>query len=216
VCVFSEYQQEKYRAIYKKNCYTLGMSCKDFGPSSLQPRDLADGCDLLFFGGIMRYKGLDLLIEGLEKLYGQGIRNLRLTIAGDGEDRDACKALIRTPELYRLQMRFIDNSEIADLMCSHHFLVLPYRDVTQSGPLMIAANYGLPVMAPAMGSFTELYDDNSAILYDSLEDALMKAAALSEQDYARMRESAARLHERCSQQIVAHRYIDYFNTLLEA
>lgn len=215
-CVFSEYQQEKFRAVYKKNCYNLGMSCKDFGPSSLQPGKLADGCDLLFFGGIMRYKGLDLLINELERLYGLGVDNLHLTIAGDGEDREVCKALIRTPEIYRLQMRFIDNSEIADLMCSHHFLVLPYRDVTQSGPLKIAANYGLPIIAPAMGSFTELYDDNSAILYNSLESALREAAAISEQDYAIMRESAAQLHERCSEQVVAHRYIDFFNTLLEA
>jgi len=215
-CVYSEYQRTKFLARYGKDCYNLGMSCKDFGSSSLKPGRIADRCDLLFFGGIMRYKGLDILITKIEELHERGIDNLHLTIAGDGEDREACKALIKIPELYDLHLRFIDNSEIPDLMCSSHFLVLPYRDVTQSGPLMIAANYSLPIIAPAMGSFTELYDAGSAILYDSLEDALKKAASLSEQEYALMRNNAALLRERCSEQVVAERYINYFNSLLEA
>ena len=59
-------------------------------------------------------------------------------------------------------------------MSSHHFLALPYRDATQSGPLATAIAYELPILAPRFGYFMETYTDDSAILYKhgDIENAL--------------------------------------------
>lgn len=51
------------------------------------------------------------------------------------------------------------NNKIADLFCQSHFLILPYKDVTQSGPLMIAFNYGVPAIASNLPGFVENIKD---------------------------------------------------------
>ena len=213
LCVFSDSQKKLCSERFGKDAVNLGMSSKDFGPSELQPGHLESGVDLLFFGNISRYKGLDLLIESVENLYAKGIKNLRLTIAGRGEDWTLCEPLIKTSEIYSLQVRFIDNKEIPGLFCSHHYLVLPYRDATQSGPLMIAANYGLPVFAPSFGSFTELYDNDSAVFYDDIQDGLIRLSHMSQDEYDKMRSAASKLCEKCSPASIANRYIHFFNGL---
>jgi len=211
LCVFSDSQKRLCSERFGIDAVNLGMSCKDFGPSDLGPGLLENGVDLLFFGNISKYKGLDLLIEGLEELYAKGIKNLRLTIAGRGEDWALCERLIKTSELYNQQIRFIDNKEIPGLFCSHHFLVLPYRDTTQSGPLMIAANYGVPVFAPSFGSFTELYDNNSAVLYKDIRYGLERLSRMGQAEYDKMRYAASELGKKCSPVSIANRYIHYFN-----
>ena len=69
----------------------VGMSYKYYGPSQLKIPHISNGFKLLFFGSINLYKGLDILIEALEKLRTQGINNLSLTIAGKGDYWDICK-----------------------------------------------------------------------------------------------------------------------------
>ena len=78
---------------------------------------------------------------------------------------------------------------MTNLMASHHFLVLPYRDATQSGPLATAVAYELPVIAPDFGCFTETYTKDSAILYTQghLEDALREVSKMSGDTYASMK-----------------------------
>lgn len=213
---FSAGQQKLFKQLYGKDSYLVGMSCKDFGKSSLKLSALTEGVKLLFFGSINEYKGLDLLIVALEKLRSKGIENISLTIAGRGDSWNDCKSLIKTNEMYNLQVRFIDNDEIPGLMSSHHFLVLPYRDATQSGPLATAVAYELPVIAPNFGCFSETYSPDSAILYPQghLEEALTKASKLTEEEYAAMREVCKEVKEAKSEERIAKNYIDCFNKLI--
>lgn len=118
---FSGGQQQLLKQVYGKDSYMVGMSCKDFGKSALSAPTISNGVKLLFFGTINKYKSLDLLIADLEDLRRKGITNVTLTIAGKGESWNTCKSLIQTKEMYNLQVRFIDNCEIPDLMSSHHF-----------------------------------------------------------------------------------------------
>ena len=213
VCTFSENQRLLFVKTYGRQAVNLGMSCKDFGPSEVSPEPFADGVKLLFFGSIVKYKGLGTVIGVIEKLYARGIRRFSLTVAGKGDDWELCKSEIRTPELYDLRIRFIDNSEIPGLMCSHHFLVLPYTDATQSGPLLIAMNYGLPVIAPDFGCFRDLYDSSSAVLYNDLEYALRQVAEMSTEEYSRLKNNAVLLKEKNSEEVIANNYISYFDSL---
>lgn len=213
---FSKNQQELFKRLYGRDSCLLGMSCKDFGKSSLQAPAISDGVKLLFFGSINEYKGLDLLILAMEALRSNGVSNLSLTIAGKGNSWAKCKSLIKTKEMYNLQVRFIENEEISDLMSSHHFLVLPYRDATQSGPLATAVAYELPVIAPDFGCFAETYSNESAVLYPQgyLEEALVKVARLSDKDYERLKLACKKVKELNSEEKITENYIQYFDRLL--
>lgn len=212
-CVFSESQRQLFQRLYGRSPVVLGLGSKDFGPSDQQPAPLSRGVRLLFFGNIVRYKGLDLLIAAMEKLWQEGIRNIRLTIAGKGDDWPECERLIHTQEMFDLRVRFIENAEIPDLFCSHHFLALPYRDATQSGPISIAANYGLPIFAPEFGCFTEQYDRSASVLYSDLKQGLKKLSGLSDVEYDSLKRNAEKEKERVSAQGIADKYITLFKSL---
>ena len=121
---------------------------------------------------------------------------IHLSICGHGEFWNQCKQQIRTRQLYNLQIRFIDNQEIPDLMCSHHFLILPYRDVTNSGPMMIALNYNLPIIAPKIGCFNDVYTEENAVLYVS------------------MKKSCCELSAKYTEEEIAERYINFFRSVV--
>lgn len=191
-----------------KHAVVVGMSVKDFGNSTKTPSPITNEIKLLFFGQIQKYKGLDILIKTLEELFATNQRKITLSICGKGREWRECAPLIKHTNQYNLQIRFIENNEVADLFTSHHFLVLPYRDATQSGPIMIAANYGLPIICPDIKSFTNIYNNESAIIYHQgeLKEALYKANKLSQNEYDSYRRHAANLRHKYSENNISNNY----------
>lgn len=216
-CVFSKNQQKLYSETYHKNIPNLGMSYKNFGSSLLKVSNISNGVKLLFFGSINIYKGLDLLIDAIEELYADGIKNVSLTIAGKGNAWSDCQKRIKHNDLFNLKIRFVDNAEIPDLFSTHHFLVLPYRDATQSGPLLTSLFYGLPIIAPNFGCFSDTYNEESAILYKqgSLKDAIYIASNITVDDYRVKVENCRKIRDTFSEETIAKKYIGYFNELIE-
>lgn len=196
-----------------KDVFSTHLSVKDFGrPTAIRPA-YGDVAKLLFFGRIEYNKGLDILIDGLENLYGKGCKNIELSICGKGSYWKECEKRIKHPGHYDLQIRYIDNAEIPNLFASHHFLVLPYRDTTQSGPLMIAANYGLPLLASNQDSFKEIYDGDCSILYDHIEEGLMKIASLTSEEYENMLLKCTELREKFSGKVIASEIMNYISQI---
>jgi glycosyltransferase involved in cell wall biosynthesis len=149
----------------------------------------------LFFGGIKFYKGLDILIMACEQLAREGVTNFELTIAGSGDYWEHCRTLIKTPQLYNLQVGFVDENQIPDLFAAADFLVLPYRDVTQSGPLALSHQYNLPAIGSAHEGFKEhiqsgingyLFQDEDV---NDLTRVLRTAVSLSREDYAAIKDN---------------------------
>ena len=210
-CVFSKNQQKLYFETYHKNIPNLGMSYKNFGSSLLKVSDISNSVKLLFFGSINIYKGLDLLIDAIEELYADGIKNVSLTIAGKGNAWSDCQKRIKHNDLFNLKIRFVDNAEIPDLFSSHHFLVLPYRDATQSGPLFTSLFYGLPIIAPNFGCFSDTYNKESAILYKQgfLKEAIFLASNITADDYIIMVENCRKIRDSFSEENIAKKYISF-------
>lgn len=63
------------------------------------------------------------------------------------------------------EFRRIDDEEIPELFTKSDYLVLPYEDVAQSGPHMIAYNYNLPVIASDIDGFKERVVDGENGFY---------------------------------------------------
>ena len=214
---FSPNQHDLFKKNYGFDSAMVGMSCKDFGKSDKTVQPICEGINLLFFGGIHLYKGLDLLIRAMEELRTKyQVKNIKLTIAGRGPHWEECSQYINTPEMYDQRIRFIDNSEIPDLMCEATFLALPYRNATQSGPLVTAIAYELPIFAPNYGCFRETYNDSSAILYepDQLTESLLKLSKITQTEYDNLKEGCKMVKENNSEEAIAANYCRYFNELI--
>lgn len=185
---YSTYQQDLFQNDYpnKKSFVTI-MPLKDFG-KGMSCRYSAQ-TTFLFFGNIRNYKRLDLFIEAANKV------DAFFVIAGNCNKREweTYENLIQDKSKFKIDIRFIDDNEVANYFSSVDFLVLPYEDMTQSGPSLIALNYNLPIIASDVGSFKTMINDGvNGFLFkkgnvNSLIDVLNKAASLDKNVYKIMR-----------------------------
>jgi glycosyltransferase involved in cell wall biosynthesis len=112
--------------------------------------------DLLFFGRISPYKGIEYLIGAIKKLKTQGV-TLNVIIVGQGY------VYFQTEDLekfgIKLINRYIKNEELVSLIENTKLVVCPYKDATQSGVVMTAFAFNKPVIASDVGSFREVVKD---------------------------------------------------------
>lgn len=116
---------------------------------------------ILFFGRITPYKGLDCLISAFQEIRKRE-KKYRLVIAGRP---DRCEAYWRTAReqisndledgSVLLKDGFIPDQEVEVYFKAADVLVLPYRDIYQSGVLFTGQGFGIPILASDVGSFGE-------------------------------------------------------------
>ncbi|MGF1479784.1 MAG: glycosyltransferase family 4 protein [Cyanophyceae cyanobacterium] len=108
--------------------------------------------NLLFFGRILPYKGLSLLLAAFQRLKDE-FPQLRLTIAGAGS-LSAYAAALTDPHI-QVDNRHIPEADIAEIFAQADLLVAPYREASQSGVVTIAMGAGVPVVATPVGGLKE-------------------------------------------------------------
>lgn len=122
----------------------------------------ADEKTILFFGRLRPYKGLEQLLEAYEQLTSRGM-NYRLIIAsepkkGSEEYLETIeKAVRRVNEDGRVisRIEFIPDQDMELYLKAADVLVLPYKEIFQSGVLFLSYTFGLPVVCADVGSFRE-------------------------------------------------------------
>jgi D-inositol-3-phosphate glycosyltransferase len=115
---------------------------------------------ILFFGGVRPYKGLQYLVDAFNQL---GPGNYRLIIAGEvkkGTEQymsDIQEAVSRAGTGARIvqKLEYIPDEEAEVYFKASDVAVLPYTLVFQSGVLLLAYSFGLPVIATDVGSLSE-------------------------------------------------------------
>jgi glycosyltransferase involved in cell wall biosynthesis len=105
---------------------------------------------VLFFGRLMRYKGLAVLLEAWPRV-AAARPGAELLVAGSGPDAAwlarACEGLAGV----RLEARRLADLETAQAFLDADLVVLPYIEASQSGVLALAAAFGRPVVASDVG-----------------------------------------------------------------
>jgi D-inositol-3-phosphate glycosyltransferase len=117
---------------------------------------------VLFFGRIRPYKGIEHLLAAFHPLAANH-SNYRLIIAGEPkkgseEYRNEIEQTVNTeftPGQIIMKMRFIPDDEMEVYLKAADVLILPYKEIFQSGVLFLAYSFGLPVVATDVGSFRE-------------------------------------------------------------
>ncbi|MEK4383941.1 glycosyltransferase [Aeribacillus sp. FSL K6-2848] len=136
----------------------------------------------LFLGQIRPYKGVINLIETFQELYNSQ-KDVYLVVAGKpSEDmRRAIKNLNINNKNIILDLRFIPDEEIVDLLSCADVLVLPYEEITTSGSAILGISFYKVVVSPATPFLKEYLDEKTSVLYDSSKEGL-KAALLKAQN----------------------------------
>jgi glycosyltransferase involved in cell wall biosynthesis len=159
------------------------------------PAELAqvDGPVVLFFGLLRPYKGVDVLIEAFHEIEGAELWVVgmpRMPLEPLRELAAGVRGRIR------FLPRFVDDAEIPALFRRADIVVLPYREIDQSGVLYTALAFGKPIVLTSVGGFGELAAEGLAravspgaprelaaaiqqLLDDDLERARLASAAAS-------------------------------------
>ncbi|MBL6657914.1 MAG: glycosyltransferase family 4 protein [Flavobacteriales bacterium] len=130
----------------------------------------ADSPYILFFGRFKPTKRLDVLLRAIPKVN----PNVRLIIAGDTGKENFEKYQKIIDELNISQRLILDINYISDARRELYFkavdaMILPYEIIFQSGVLLMAMSYGLPVVASNITPFEEVVEHNkNGLLFESL------------------------------------------------
>lgn len=142
------------------------------------PAELArvEASVVLCFGLVRPYKGTDVLIEAFAE-----VEDAELWVVGmprmDLGPLRRLAARCRSP--VRFVPRFITDPEIPAYFRRADVVVLPYRQIEQSGVLYTALAFGRPIVATAVGGFAEV-GASGALRLVPPEDPAALAAALAE------------------------------------
>jgi glycosyltransferase involved in cell wall biosynthesis len=111
---------------------------------------------LLFFGRILPYKGVPMLLDAFAKLRVAGV-DATLTVVGRG-DIDAQATLMNQPGL-TIRTGWVAPDAIGGILAEADAIALPYLEASQSGVVAAAYGAGLPVIATPVGGLAEQVTD---------------------------------------------------------
>jgi glycosyltransferase involved in cell wall biosynthesis len=152
---------------------------------------------IVFFGKVLPYKGVDLLVDAVAAL--PASIAVQVLVVGECRD-DALRVDLedratRAGERVRTRFSFVPDAELADYLRAADLAVFPFRSVTNSSSVATALGAGLPVIIPALATLDDLPDE-AVQRYEpgrpGLIDALTRAAALDPDERARLQAAAER------------------------
>lgn len=111
--------------------------------------------NILFFGLIRAYKGLDILLQAFANLDDR----YQLIIAGEpyGSFEKYQQLIDACPDSSRIKLfpDYIKDSEVKRYFSAADVCVLPYRSATQSGISAISCHFGIPMIVTDVGGLKE-------------------------------------------------------------
>lgn len=173
--------------------------------------------NLLFFGLIRDYKGLDILLEAFRTLPG----DYQLIIAGEPYGSfDRYQALIDEIGTDRIRCfpDYIPDNGVSRFFSAADVCVLPYRSATQSGISAIAYHFDVPMIVTAVGGLKGTIGDRGTglVAKEPAPDAVRKEILryFSDESIASAcREAIGREKERLSWSRFAGETVNFAKTL---
>jgi glycosyltransferase involved in cell wall biosynthesis len=187
VVLHSEFDRELVEATYGLG--DLPVVIAPHGPYSHE-RDAAevrrdapdDVWNILFFGTIRPYKGLEHAVEAFDLLPDAIADRCWLTVVGETWEgwHRPLDLLAASPRRHRSTVvnRYVDDDELASWIAGADVVVLPYLRSSASGPLHTAMHSGLPAIVTAVGGLVEAAGDYTGAIFVPPADPQAIAAAI--------------------------------------
>jgi glycosyltransferase involved in cell wall biosynthesis len=127
------------------------------------PNDLREApqgvINILFFGVIRPYKGLDHLVEAFDQIPDAEIERFWLTVVGETWEgfTEPVEMIKRSRRRSRITLvnRYVTDEELDGYMNGADAVALPYTRSSLSGPLHVAMGYGVPIVMSETGGNVE-------------------------------------------------------------
>jgi glycosyltransferase involved in cell wall biosynthesis len=150
----------------------LAELASDQGVATPLPAELAavEKPVVLCFGLMRPYKGIDVLLEAW-----RGIEDAELWVVGLPKMDIAPLRAAASPNV-RFVPRFVVDREIPAFFRRADVVVLPYREIDQSGVLFTALAFGKPLLLSAVGGFPEIAATGAAELVPPSDPAALHTA----------------------------------------
>lgn len=158
--LFNNSMVKDYRVasrLCKTHIFTSGLGVYEY-LELFSPKGADSTCDILFFGRIAPYKGVDVLLTAFREILRQ-LPEAVLTIAGAGALGFDPVSFGLPPARLRILNRYIPHRELASLIRGAKLVACPYKDATQSGVIMTAFCFAKPVVATRVGGLVEMVED---------------------------------------------------------
>ncbi|MBZ0204433.1 MAG: glycosyltransferase family 4 protein [Ignavibacteria bacterium] len=149
----------------------------------------SDHVRFFFFGSVEKYKGLEMLLEAAEILEDKGLK-FEVNIHGKLKyNKDEITARIIRLKKIRLFDEFIDYRDIHSVYKNNDVLILPYKQVTQCGPLLIGLSEGVPAICNDLEGFSEyvtsgvdgiIFEGTAQSLAEKMEAIIKSRATIEE------------------------------------
>ena len=190
----------------------------DVSPASLPAELAGSGARVVLMFGLLRpYKGLDTLLAAWRDV---GAPDTELWIVGSPR-MDMRPLRAAAPSSVRFLPRYIADAEIPPLFERADIVVLPYREIDQSGVVFAALALGRPLLLTDIDGFRDLGAMGGAELV-APDDAAALGAKLRNllSDEPRRRELSARAFELAATSFswegIARQTMDVYESLLPA
>ena len=173
--------------------------------------------NVLFFGRISPYKGIEYLCEAMMKVREQ-VADATLTIAGGGKMYFDIEPY-QKQDWVKVINRYVGMEELAGLLQNCALSVCPYTDATQSGVIMTSYSLCKPVVATNVGGLGEMGENGKTglLVLPKDVDALADAITALLKDDAKREKMADNIRNDYfvgdkSWKVIAEKYIEFYKT----
>lgn len=185
----------------------------------VRPQESVTSHNVLFFGRISPYKGIEYLCQAMLKVKEQ-VPDATLTIAGGGKMYFDI-APYQKQDWVKVINRYVGMEELAGLLQHCALSVCPYTDATQSGVIMTSYSLCKPVVATNVGGLGEMVDDQKTGLLVPPKDvdALANAIIALLNNEVKREEMANNIKNEYftgdkAWSVIAKKYIEFYKNIL--
>tara|TARA_Y100000768_G_C23990687_1_gene692495 strand:+ start:3845 stop:4957 length:1113 start_codon:yes stop_codon:yes gene_type:complete len=171
------------QSLYKNKLYYIGFGINSFNKLPTEPYSPSTQT-FIFFGRCLPYKGLDILIEALKLI---DDRSLNFIIASNSIPKDYINKLSELKHRHNIDIfnEWLDDDRLDILFKKSSCAILPYRAISQSGPILTSVGYNIPIIASDLSGIKEyLTDLEDSLLFISEDPGSLKEKILLFHDSA--------------------------------
>ena len=163
--------------------------------------------NFLYFGRVIDYKGVDLIIDAALRLREKPEINFHINLIGSGVDFNKIQNRIESSNLQKFVklINFVERNEIVKFIDNSEFIIIPSKitkNEYEAGPLSLVeamARKKVCIVSNSIG-FIDFINDESAVIFESnnvddLFNKMLEAISLTEKRRTEIRNEAFKISD---------------------